>query len=162
MKGTRIGLLLAAVASLMCGCSVAPEELAGTSVEPHDGPAEATAVVDSAIQTELPPRLVWCGFAIRDFRVIRDEYGRVHIVGEVENVGAATRGVELQASLRDTNGRLVSVGHFCPAAGNNIAPGERWPFTYSFGRQDEGIRADLRIVDAFRSMGGSCTVAGVW
>lgn len=162
MKGIRMGLLLVALASFTFGCSVAPEELAGNPVEPHHGQAAVTSVVDSAPQTESHPRLVWCGFAIRDFRVIRDEYSRVHVIGEVENVGAVTRGVELQAALRDSNGRLVSVGHFCPAAGNNIVPGETWPFTYSFGRHDKGVRADLRIVDAFRSMGGSCTVAGVW
>jgi hypothetical protein len=161
MKGIRIGLLLVALASFAFGCSVAPETLPGRPAEPQAGHVAVTSVADGSTQTEPHSGLVWCGFAIRDFRVIRDEYGRVHAIGEVENVGEGTRGVELQASLRDASGRLVSVGHFCPAAGNNIAPGETWPFTYSFGRQDEGARGELRIVDAFHSMGGQCTTTGV-
>jgi hypothetical protein len=44
------------------------------------------------------------------------------------------------------------VGHFYPASYRNIVPGETWPFTYSFGRQEEAIDAELRIVGAFRTM----------
>jgi len=112
-----------------------------------------TSVVPVVDSSGGHAQLVRSGFAIRDFRAIRDEYGRVHAIGEIENVGTATRGVELQVALRDTGGRLVSVGHFCPAAGNNIVPGEIWPFTHSFGTQDQGALAELRIVATFRSMG---------
>jgi len=118
-----------------------------------DGASTAASVRQAGEFTGSHASLVRCGFAVRDLRAIRDEYGRVHVLGEVENVGAAARGVELQAALRDADGRLLSVGHFCPAAGNNIVPGEMWPFTYSFGKQDQGALAELRIVDAFRSMG---------
>ncbi len=87
------------------------------------------------------------------FRALRDDYGSISVVGEVKNVGLAARGVELQAALRGTNGRLVAVGHFCPASYQNIAPGETWPFSYSFGRQEQGIHhAEMRIVGAFRAV----------
>jgi hypothetical protein len=154
MKAIYMGLFLVGLASLTLGCSVAPQGPAGEAREMGDG-----SVVEAADQAASRLPLVRCGFAVRDFRVIRDEYGRVHAVGEVENVGDATRGVELQAALRDAEGRLLSVGHFCPAGGSNIMPGEVWPFTYSFGRQDGGVHAELRIVDAFRSMSGPDTVA---
>jgi len=153
MKAIYMGLFLVGLASLTFGCAAAPDGLAGDSLKSHDDSGMAVDQADSR------PRLVRCGFAIRDFRVIRDEYGRVHVIGEIENVGDALRGVELQAALRDADGRLLAVGHFCPAAGSNIVPGEVWPFTYSFGRQDQGTRAELRIVDAFRSMGGPDPVA---
>ncbi len=91
------------------------------------------------------------GFAIFGLRAIRDVYSRVSVVGEVKNVGTATRGVELQASLRDTSGRLLAVGHLCPASNRNIVPGESWPFTYSFGVQGDAAQAELRIVGAFRT-----------
>jgi hypothetical protein len=162
MKGICVRLLLVGLTSLTFGCSASPEKSVGGPLDRQDGSVATTSVALSRDQAGLSPQLVRCGFAIRDFRAIRDEYGRVHAIGEVENVGAVTRGVELQAALRDASGRLVSVGHFCPAAGNNIAPGETWPFTYSFGRQDQGVLAELRIVDAFRSMGGSDAVAGAW
>jgi hypothetical protein len=92
------------------------------------------------------------GFAILNFRAIRDFYDQVSVVGEIKNTGDAARGVELQASLRDSSGRVVAVGHFYPASYRNIVPGETWPFTYSFGRQEEAIDAELRIVGAFRTM----------
>lgn len=154
MKAIDMGLFLIGLAGLLVGCSIAPQGTAGEAREMGDA-----SVVEAADQAGSRLPLVRCGFAIRDFRVIRDEYGRVHAVGEVENVGDATRGVELQAALRDAEGRLLSVGHFCPAGGSNIVPGEVWPFTYSFGRQNEGVHGELRIVDAFRSMSGPDTVA---
>lgn len=153
MKGICVQVLLAGLASFTLGCSVASEKPAGAGVAPREGTVGIASVRQAGEFTGSHVPLVRCGFAIRDFRAIRDEYGRVHVLGEVENVGAAARGVELQAALRDADGRLLSVGHFCPAAGNNIVPGEIWPFTHSFGKQDRGVRAELRIVDAFRSMG---------
>ncbi len=150
MKAIYMGLVLGALATLTLGCSVTPEESARDSRECR----HESVVQTETDQIDSSPRMVRCGFAIRDFRAIRDEYARVHVIGEVENVGSATRGVELQVALRNTDGRLISVGHFCPAAGNNIAPGEVWPFSYSFGRQAQGVRAELRIVDTFRSMAG--------
>jgi len=153
MKGICIHLFLAGLASLTLGCAVASEEPAGAAVAPREGTVGVASVRQAGEFTGSHVPLVRWGFTIRDLRAIRDEYGRVHVLGEVENVGAAARGVELQAALRDADGRLLSVGHFCPAAGNNIVPGEMWPFTYSFGKQDQGVLAELRIVDAFRSMG---------
>lgn len=154
MKAIYWRLFLVGLANFTLGCSVAPEGAADDPLQSCDGSVLETATDRGRVCAQLAR----CGFAVRDFRAIRDEYARVHVIGEVENVGKAARGVELQAALRDADGRLVSVGHFCPAAGNNIAPGEVWPFSYSFGRQDQGVRAELRIVDAFRSMGGPDTV----
>jgi len=92
------------------------------------------------------------GFAVLDFRARRDEFGRVYVVGEVKNTGLAAQGLELQASLRDGDGRLLAVGHFCPASYTNIMPTEAWPFAYSFGKQEDAARAELRIVGTFRAM----------
>lgn len=153
MKGIGIRLLLVGFVSLTAGCSVAPEESMSAAVASREATVATASVRQAGEYSGSHVPLVRCGFTVRDLRAIRDEYGRVHVLGEVQNVGAAARGVELQAALRDADGRLLSVGHFCPAAGNNIVPGEMWPFTYSFGKQDQGVRAELRIVDAFRSMG---------
>lgn len=92
------------------------------------------------------------GFALLYFRAIQDNFGTVSVVGEVKNVGGVARGVELQASLRDANGRVVAVGHFCPASYKNIPPGETWPFSYSFGKQEGIAKAEMRIVGAFRTL----------
>ncbi len=154
MKGICTGLLLVGLAGVLAGCSGQSKTSAGDPLALQDEPAAVCPVTEASDRSAKPSALVQYGFAIRDFRVIRDEYRRVHAIGEIENVGEATHGVELQAALRDADGRLVAVGHFCPASGNNIAPGETWPFTYSFGRQEEAICGELRIVDVFRSMSG--------
>ena len=142
-----VGLLL-----LACGCAssrrageawfsagdATPPPVAGsTSVEPKD--------------VSVRPSLEQHGFAVFGFRAIRDSYGQLSVVGEIKNTGFATRGIELQASLRDTSGRIVAVGHFCPASNRNIVPGESWPFSYSFGRQEDAVDAELRIVGTFRT-----------
>ncbi len=98
------------------------------------------------------PSLERHGFTILNFRAIRDIYDQVSVLGEIKNTGSAARGVELQASLRDASGHLLAVGHFFPASYQNIAPGETWPFTYSFGRQEDAANAELRIVGAFRTI----------
>jgi hypothetical protein len=92
------------------------------------------------------------GFALLYFRAIQDGFGGVSVIGEVRNVGSVARGVELQATLRDADGRVVAVGHFCPASYKNIVPGETWPFSYSFGRQEGIVKAEMRIVGAFRTL----------
>lgn len=97
-------------------------------------------------------RLTEYGFAVLDFRAIRDGYDKVSIIGEIRNVGNAARGVELQATLRNSDGRVLAVGHFYPASDRNIVPGEAWPFGYSFGRQMDAVAAELRIVGAFRTI----------
>lgn len=97
-------------------------------------------------------RLTQYGFAVLDFRAIRDGYGKVCVIGEIRNAGTAARGVELQATLRDAGGRVLAVGHFYPASDKNIVPGEAWPFGYSFGRQPDAALAELRIVGTFRTI----------
>lgn len=107
---------------------------------------------DAHVATTHRPYLAQDGFAVLYFRAIQNEFGGVSVVGEVQNIGSAPRGVELQAALRDTNGRVVAVGHFCPASYRNIAPGETWPFAYSFGRQEDIVHAEMRIVGSFRTL----------
>jgi len=111
----------------------------------------AGAAIDGA---ESAVRLEREGFTVLDFRARRDEYDRVYVVGEVKNTGLGAKGVELQASLRDSDGRLLAVGHFYPASYTNIGPTETWPFAYSFGKHEDAVRAELRIVGAFRAMDG--------
>lgn len=123
--------------------------------------SRATAAAEpapEAITPSSPVGLEQHGFTVRDFRAIRDEYGQVSVVGEIENTGSTARGVELQATLRNTAGRVLAVGHFCPASYTDIEPGEVWPFTYSFDHQEKAAKAELRIVGAFRTM----DVVNVW
>lgn len=129
-----VGLLLAA-----CGC--AGSRPAGTAPGVPGQPPGTSR-----------PVLLQDGFAVLYFRAIQNDRGGISVVGEVKNVGVAARGVELQAALRDASGRLVAVGHFCPASYKNIAPGEVWPFSYSFGRQEGKLHAEMRIVGAFRTL----------
>jgi hypothetical protein len=134
-------LVLAGLAFLAPGC-------AGSASKPP-----ASAIDPKAASTEARPRLEAHGFSLLDFRVRRDEHDVVYVVGEIKNVGASARGVQLQASLRDREGRLLAVGDFYPASNTNIKPGESWPFAHSFGRQDgNAARAELRIVGVFRAL----------
>ncbi len=139
MVRTFIIVLLAGVSLSTWGCAGSSQARDASS--PAGKPAAT-----------LRPSLEQHGFAVLYFRAIKNEYGGISVVGEVKNVGLAARGVELQAALRDANGRLVAVGHFCPASSKNIAPGETWPFSYSFGKQQDIVRAEMRIVGAFRTM----------
>ncbi len=148
MKGACTALFLGVLMLAVCGCARL-QRRPGPETEPSDS---------KAVPTVTQARLVYDGFAVLDFRAIRDEHNRVHVVGEVKNVSTAARGVELQATLRDSQGRIVAVGNFYPASNHNMAPGETWPFSYSFGRYDTGIRVELRIVGAFRTIE---TVSGV-
>ncbi|OHB64127.1 MAG: hypothetical protein A2Y76_08230 [Planctomycetes bacterium RBG_13_60_9] len=146
--------LIAALAALVWGCAASQRD-AGKQLNPAD-PAnprlQAQITADVVIPKPTEPCLEQHGFAIMYFRAIRDEYDRVSVLGEIKNVGSGAKGVELQASLRDAGGRVVAVGHFCPASNKNIQPDEVWPFTYSFGKQQGAAQAELRIVGAFRTM----------
>jgi hypothetical protein len=136
-------ILAGSLVLLVCGCG-APSQSSGVAVD---------SARPAALKGEAPrPRLEKYGFAVLDFRAVRDEYGMVSVVGEIENVGTTTRGVELQATLRDADDRPTAVGHFYPASCNSIAPGESWPFSYSFGRRQDAVRAELRIVGTFRTL----------
>jgi hypothetical protein len=142
---TRIHIILLAgsLALLVCGCG-APSQSSGVVVD-------STRPV--ALEQQAPgPCLERYGFAVLDFRAVRDDYGMVSIVGEIKNVGAVAKGVELQATLRDADDRPAAVGHFYPASYNNVVPGESWPFSYSFGRRRDAVRAELRIVGTFRTL----------
>jgi hypothetical protein len=142
------GLLLS-----VCGCTGVRR---AEEVSLPAGPAaEQSLKVETTPQKGSPPApcLEGHGFAVFGLRAVRDIYSRVSVIGEVKNIGTAARGVELQASLRDATGRLLAVGHLCPASNRNIVPGESWPFTYSFGVQGDAAQAELRIVGAFRTTG---------
>jgi len=137
-------MLLASLLLPVCGC--------GAFRHAEKGSASGGAASDELEGGSASPCLEQHGFAVSGFRAIRDSFGQVSIVGEIKNTGTATQGVELQASLRDAAGRIVAVGHFFPASYRNIVPDDTWPFTYSFGRQEDAAEAELRIVGAFRTM----------
>ncbi len=150
---TRIFImaLLGGLALFVCGC-VSPLQAQRAVVA---APLEQEQSAGQAMAEPRPkptgPCLEQDGFAVLDFRAIRDDYDRVSVFGEVTNVGILLKGVELQATLRNAGGRLVAVGHVYPAAYKNIRPGETWPFTYAFGRQPDATRAELRIVGTFHA-----------
>jgi hypothetical protein len=133
-------IVLTGLTLCLCGCFGSSQ--AGKAPGTQDPAATATA----------RSYLAQDGFAVLYFRAIQNDFGSVSVVGEVRNIGSAPRGVELQAALRDTSGRVVAVGHFCPASYKNIAPGETWPFAYSFGRQEGIVNAEMRIVGSFRTL----------
>lgn len=156
MKETCAALILGTLTIFVCGCSTSPEHLSGPDLDTLNfglGAVVRTPVDSEAFSGGLIPPAVQHGFAIVDFRARRDEYDRVVVVGEVQNVGTATKGVELQAALRDVAGRLVAVGHFYPAGDYSIGPNQTWPFAHSFGKQEDGVAAELRIVGSFRTIG---------
>lgn len=156
MKETCGVLLIGSVMVFVCGCATAPEHLSGPDLDTLNfglGAVVRTPVEGESFSSGPTPPAVQYGFAIVDFRARRDEYDRVVVVGEVQNVGTATKGVELQAALRDAAGRLVAVGHFYPAGNYSIGPNQTWPFAHSFGKQQDGVAAELRIVGSFRTIG---------
>jgi len=145
MSGIRVLVVVGGLTLFAGGCATSPSRQAQSDVN-------QTEEQPSARLARSRPLLEAQGFAVLDFRVRRDEYSRVCVIGEVKNTGFMARAVELQATLRDENGRVLAVGHFYPASCVNIRPDETWPFAYSFGRQDDVTRAELRIVGTFRTM----------
>lgn len=155
MKTIRVVILASGLGLLVCGCAAAPPgQVDSETVDSVDVGRQPGELVPYGVATpaDAGSRLKQYGFAVLDFRAIKDEYGRISVVGEITNTGSAARGVELQATLRDADRRVIAVGHFCPASYKNILPGEKWPFTYSFGWRPEAIEAELRITGAFRTM----------
>jgi hypothetical protein len=153
MKTIHGMALAASFVLLVGGCAGVQWDQRVSVAAPPDGGREAGAAVATVPvsgSTNADPQRH--GFAILHFRAVRDRYEQVCVLGEIKNIGSAARGVELQASLRDARGHVVAVGHFVPASHRNIVPNEAWPFTYSFGRQEEAVTAELRIVGAFRTM----------
>lgn len=143
-----IGVLL-----LLGGCTAFRQaEKASLAAGPAPEPAARDTISSESQDRPANTRVERHGFTILGFRAIRDGFGQVSVVGEIKNTGSASKAVELQASLRDAGGRLLTVGHFYPASSRNIVPDETWPFTYSFGRQEDAVEAELRIVGSFRTM----------
>jgi len=153
MRTIRVIVLGVGLLLLVCGCTASRQaEKASLGADRGQEPS----VRDSS-SGEPESRLANTGverhgFTILGFRALRDRFGQVSVIGEIKNTGSASKGVELQASLRDAAGHIVAVGHFYPASYRNIVPDETWPFTYSFGRQEDAVGAELRIVGAFRTM----------
>ena len=145
MTAVRALAIIGGLILLTGGCKVVPPSQ--TRSDPNRMAEQPSIQV-----VRSRPVLESRGFAVLDFRVQRDEFSRVCVIGEVQNMGTGARAVELQAALRDENGRILAVGHFYPASYTNIQPRETWPFAYSFGRQDEVATAELRIVGGFRTM----------
>ena len=152
MRRVCATVLIVSFLLLVCGC--ASSRRTGKASFSADAAAKQPATGETSAEPKdvlVRPCLEQHDFAVFGFRAIRDSYGQLSVVGEIKNTGSGARGVELQASLRDTSGRIVAVGHFCPASDRNIVPGESWPFTYSFGRQEDATGAELRIVGTFRT-----------
>jgi hypothetical protein len=151
MREIRVMILAVSLLLLVCGCT--GFRRAGKTSMPADWDTGQSQSSKPADPKSSPPSpcLERQGFAVFGFRAIRDSYDRVSVVGEVKNTGFGARGVELQASLRDAGGRLVAVGHVCPASNRNITPDEIWPFTYSFGIQEDAVEAELRIIGSFHT-----------
>jgi len=150
---TRIHIIMLAggFALAACGCELSPQRQSFADSLPAVQGQTSRAQVAGGLK-EPGVCLEQYGFAVLDFRAIRDEYGRVSVVGEVRNVGSGPKGVELQATLRNTEGRILAVGFFYPASYRSIVPGEIWPFTYSFGNRQEAVRAELRITGTFHTI----------
>jgi len=161
MKEMYAVLLLGILMIVSAGCSTSPENLSSVDFDEWNFGlgAVARASINGETTSNLAPPAVQHGFAVVDFRARRDEYDRVFVVGEVKNVGVATKGVEMQATLRDAAGRVVAVGHFYPAGDYSIGPDQTWPFAHSFGKQLDGVEAELRIVGSFRTIGNISTVS---
>ncbi len=138
---------------LVCGCTASGQAgKASFGASPGQEPSVSGSTSGRSKSGPANARSERHGFTILGFRAIRDSFGQVSVVGEIKNTGSASKGVELQASLRDAGGRILAVGHFYPASYRNIVPDETWPFTYSFGRQEDAVEAELRIVGAFRTI----------
>ncbi len=151
MKTIRAIVLGVGFLLLVCGCTASRQaEKASLGANPSQEPAARDSISIEPRNRPANPNLERHGFTILGFRAIRDSFGQVSVIGEIKNSGSASKGVELQASLRDAGGRILAVGHFYPASQRNIVPNETWPFTYSFGRQEDATEAELRIVGAFR------------
>lgn len=155
MKNLAALLPVMVLLVLVHGCSTAPQDQAISAQESRD------ANLGGSVNVPIGPEVVadnpaipmeWKGFAVLDFRARRDSHGMVFVIGEVKNVGKATKGVELQAVLRDTQDRVVAVGSFCPAANHSIAPSETRPFAHSFGRHDSAAHVEVRIIRTFYTM----------
>ena len=143
-----VGVLL-----LVGGCTAfRPVAKASLAAGPAPEPAARDTIPSEPKDRPVNASVEGHGFTILGFRAIRDGFGQVSVVGEIKNTGSASKGVELQASLRDAGGRILAVGHFYPASHRNIVPDETWPFTYSFGRQGDAVEAELRIVGSFRTI----------
>jgi hypothetical protein len=153
MRTIRAIVLVMSLSLPVCGCTASRQaEKASLGAGPGQEPPARDSTSGKPQDRPAYPSLERHGFTILGFRAIRDSFGQVSVIGEIRNTSSASRGVELQASLRDAAGRLLSVGHFYPASYRNIVPDETWPFTYSFGRQEDAVEAELRIVGAFRTM----------
>ena len=153
MRTIRVIVLAAGLLLLFCGCTASRQaEKASLGADPGKVPPARDSISAEPQGRPANPGLERHGFTILGFRAIRDSFGQVSVIGEIKNTGLASKGVELQASLRDAGGRILAVGHFYPASYRNIVPDETWPFTYSFGRQEDAVNAELRIVGAFRTM----------
>jgi hypothetical protein len=152
-KGTMMKMqmhmaMLAGGLVLLCGgCAASPVTKVAGTISSSEEPTQTQSPPNG-----LYPLLEAQGFTVLDFRARRDEFDRVYVVGEVRNTGLLERGVELQATLRGADLRVAAVGLFCPASHRNIKPNETWPFAYSFGRQKDVVRAELRVVRSFRAI----------
>ena len=97
MKVLGVVLLAGSLMVIGGGCGGSSSAPAGAV----SGPAAGEPVGMGQGDNRAGVRLEREGFALLGFHARVDEYDRVYVVGEIQNVGTAARGVELQATLRD-------------------------------------------------------------
>ena len=85
-------------------------------------------------------------FEIVDWRLIpASDVENAKVAGEVRNIGTRPMGVQLQAVVRDQEGRVVDTDDFWPASIEDIAPGKTFAFSYHVDARPQD-KVELRIV----------------
>lgn len=73
-----------------------------------------------------------------------------YVIGEVKNTGSIDAGVELQAIVRDKDGKIIDSCSFWPASIKNIPAGTTWPIKYGVTDKSNIGKISLKVIDAKR------------
>lgn len=114
-------------------------------------------ISDSTLQGAFPPSSAQTAsfepplISTSDFEILstssRWEYGRLIVVGEVQNLGRVPAGVKLEAIARDENGTLLDSEEFWPASIRNIEPGETTGIEISLTKNTNVAKYEVRVID---------------
>jgi len=86
------------------------------------------------------------GFEIIEWHLERNKYtGTLWVIGEIKNNNSLAMGVQLQAIVRDEQGRLIDSKDFWPASVKNIPAGGSWPIKSPITKKRGTVH--LRIID---------------
>ena len=87
------------------------------------------------------------GFEIIEWHLERNKYtGTLWLIGEIKNNNPMGMGVQLQAIVRDKQGRIIDSKAFWPASIKNIPAGDSWPIKAPITKKRGTVH--LRIIDA--------------